>query len=192
MTAPAIIQSRTSSTLSSEISQRSEYFSARWYVAQTRSRHEKSVAEQLEGKGIEHFLPLYETVSRWKDRRMRLQMPLFAGYIFVRFPLSERLRALEIPGLARLVSFGGLAVALPDDEMEAMRNGLMSSLRAEPHPYLIVGRRVRIMGGPFAGIEGVLKRKKSNLRVVVSLDLIQRAIAVDVAATDIEPLAFRI
>lgn len=192
MTAPAIIQSRTSSTLNSEISQRSEYFSARWYVAQTRSRHEKSVAEQLEGKGIEHFLPLYETVSRWKDRRMRLQMPLFAGYIFVRFPLSERLRALEIPGLARLVSFGGLAVALPDDEMEAMRNGLMSSLRAEPHPYLIVGRRVRIMGGPFAGIEGVLKRKKSNLRVVVSLDLIQRAIAVDVAATDIEPLAFRI
>jgi transcription antitermination factor NusG len=192
MTAPAIIQSRTSSTLNSEISQRSEYFSARWYVAQTRSRHEKSVAEQLEGKGIEHFLPLYETVSRWKDRRMRLQLPLFAGYIFVRFPLSERLRALEIPGLARLVGFGGLAVALPDDEMEAMRNGLMSSLRAEPHPYLIVGRRVRIMGGPFAGIEGVLKRKKSNLRVVVSLDLIQRAIAVDVAATDIEPLAFRI
>ena len=188
----ATIQSRVSSTANDRIESRSEHFPTRWYVAQTRCRHEKRVAEQLEGRGIEHFLPLYETTSRWKDRRVRLQLPLFAGYVFLRFPLSERLRALEIPGLARLVGFGGLPVALPDDEMEAIRNGLMRSLRAEPHPYLTVGRRVRITGGPFAGIEGVLKRKKRNLRVVVSLNLIQRAIAVDVSAADIEPSAFRI
>jgi transcription antitermination factor NusG len=192
MSALATIESRTSSAVDDPVSLRSEHFSTRWYVAQTRCRHEKRVAEQLEGRGIEHFLPLYETMSRWKDRRVRLRLPLFAGYVFVRFPLNERLRALEIPGLARLVGFGGLPVALPDDEMEAMRNGLMSSLRAEPHPYLTVGRRVRITGGPFAGIEGVLKRKKSGMRVVVSLNLIQRAIAVDVAAADIEPRAFGI
>jgi transcription antitermination factor NusG len=174
-----------------DIAQPAEYFTPQWYVAQTRSRHEKRVAQQLEGKGIEHFLPLYETVSRWKDRRVRLKLPLFAGYVFARFPLCERLRTLEIPGVARLVGFGGAAVPLPNCDMEAMRTGLSSSLCVEPHPYLTVGHRVRITGGPFAGIEGVLDQKKNNLRVVVSLDLIARSIAVDVSVADIQPLAFR-
>src|ERR1700722_19135379 len=175
-----------------EIAQPAEYFAPQWYVAQTRSRHEKRVAQQMKGKGIEYFLPLYETISKWKDRRVRLKLPLFAGYIFARFALSERLRALEIPGVARLVGFGGTPVALPNRDMEAIRNGLSSSSRAEPHPYLTVGRRVRITGGPFTGIEGVLDRKKNNLRVVVSLDLIERSIAVDVGVADIQPLAVRI
>jgi len=174
-----------------DIAQPAEYFAPQWYVAQTRSRHEKRVAQQMERKGIEHFLPLYEAVSRWKDRRVRLKLPLFTGYIFARFHLGERLRTLEIPGVARLVGFGGTPMALPNSDMEAMRNGLSSSLRAEPHPYLTVGRRARITGGPFAGIEGVLDRKKNNLRVVVSLDLIERSIAVDVGIADIQPLAVR-
>lgn len=174
------------------IAQPAEYLAPQWYVAQTRSRHEKRVALQMEGKGIEHFLPLYETVSKWKDRRVRLKLPLFAGYIFARFALRECLRTLEIPGVARLVGFGGSPVALPDPDMQAMRNGLSGSLRVEPHPYLTVGQRVRISGGPFAGIEGVLDRKKNNLRVVVSLDLIERSIAVDVGVADIQPIAIRI
>lgn len=164
------------------------YSKPRWYVAQTCSRHEKSVAAQLNERGVEHFLPLYEAVSRWRDRRVRLQLPLFAGYIFVRIPLRERLRALEIPSIVRLVSFGVLPIPMPDDEMEAMRNGLTSKLRVEPYPYLTVGRRARIKSGPLAGFEGILLRKKGSFRFVLSVELIQRAVITDVNIADIEPV----
>jgi transcription antitermination factor NusG len=163
-------------------------FGAHWYVAQTCARHEKRVAEQMSTRGIEHFLPLYEKVSRWKDRRVKLQLPLFPGYIFVRVPLQERLRALEIPSVVRLVGFGGLPVPMPDQEMEAMRNGLAIQLRAEPHPYLTAGRRVRIKSGPLAGLQGILLRKKGNYRFLLSIDLIERSVAADVDIADIEPL----
>ncbi len=144
-----------------------------WYAAYTRAQHEKHVAAELGTREVEHFLPLYSSVRRWKDRRVKLDLPLFPGYIFVRLALRERLRVLQIPSVVRLVGFNGQPTALPDTEMEIMRSGLSQSLGAEPHPFLTVGRRVRITGGPFAGLEGVLKRKKSNLRVVVSLELIQ-------------------
>jgi transcription antitermination factor NusG len=165
------------------------YSKPRWYVAQTRSRHEKSVAAQLNERGVEHFLPLYEAVSQWKDRRVRLQLPLFAGYIFVRIPLRERLRALEIPSIVRLVGFGGLPVPMPDHEMEAMRNGLTSMLSVEPHPFLNLGSRVRIRQGPLGGLEGILLRRKGRYRVVLSVDLIKRSIVVNVDATDIVRIA---
>jgi transcription antitermination factor NusG len=160
---------------------------ARWYAAYTCANHEKRVAAELGARDVEHFLPLYGSVRRWKDRRVTLDLPLFPGYVFVRIALCERLRALQIPSVVRLVGFGGLPTALPDTEIEIMRSGLSQSLCAEPHPFLAVGRRVRITAGPFAGLEGILKRKKNNLRVVVSLGLIQRSIAVDVDAADVRP-----
>ena len=160
----------------------------RWYVAQTSCHHEKRVAQQLASRGIQHFLPLYEKVSRWKDRRVRLQMPLFPGYIFVRMPLRERLRALEISSVACLVGFGGVATPMPDFEIDALQKGLASQLRAEPHPYLRVGRCVRIKSGPLAGLEGILIRKKGSLRFVLSVDLIQRSVAADVDVADIAPV----
>jgi len=101
--------------------------------------------------------------------------------------LRDKLRVLQIPSVVRLVGFGGLPVALPDTEMEILRSGLCQSLRAQPHPFLIVGRRVRIIRGPFAGLEGVLKKKKNSLRVVVSLSLIQRSVAVDVDIAELVP-----
>ena len=156
-----------------------------WYAAYTCAQHEKRVAAELGARDVEHFLPLYSSMRRWKDRRVQLELPLFPGYVFVRLALRERLRVLRIPSLVRLVGFGGLPTALPDEEMEILRSGLCESLRAEPHPFLTVGRRVRITGGPFAGLEGVLKRKKNNLRVVVTLELIQRSVAVDVDAADV-------
>jgi transcription antitermination factor NusG len=159
---------------------------ARWYAAYTCANHEKRVAAELGARDVESFLPLYSSVRRWKDRRVQLDLPLFPGYVFVRLALRDRLRVVQIASVVRLVGFGGLPTALPNTEMEIMRSGLSQSLRAEPHPFLAVGRRVRITGGPFAGLEGVLKRKKSNLRVVVSLELIQRSVAVDVDATDVQ------
>ncbi len=160
-----------------------------WYAAYTCAQHEKRVAAELGMREVEHFLPLYSSVRRWKDRRVQLEFPLFPGYVFVRLALCDRLRVVQIPSVVRLVGFGGLPTALPDSEMEILRTGLGQSLRAEPHPFFTVGRRVRITGGPFAGLEGILKRKKTNLRVVVSLGLIQRSVEVDVDAADVRPAA---
>src|SRR6267142_150336 len=160
----------------------------RWYAAYTCANHEKHVAAELGAREVEHFLPLYSSVRRWKDRRVNLDLPLFPGYVFVRLALGDRLRVVQIPSVVRLVGFGGLPTALPDTEMEVLRSGLSERLRAEPQPFLTVGRRVRITGGPFAGLEGILRRKKTNLRVVVSLELIQRSVAVDVDAADVRQL----
>jgi transcription antitermination factor NusG len=157
-----------------------------WYAVYTCAQHEKRVAAELAARTVEHFLPLFSSVRRWKDRRVTLDLPLFPGYVFVKLALCDRLRVVQIPSVVRLVGFGGLPTALPDTEMEIMRSGLSERLRAEPHPFLTIGRRVRITAGPFAGLEGVLKRKKSNLRVVVSLELIQRSVAVDVDAADVQ------
>src|SRR2546426_509499 len=157
----------------------------RWYAAYTCANHEKRVAAELRARNVEHFLPLYTSVRRWKDRRVQLELPLFPGYVFARLALRDRLRVLQVPSVVRLVGFNGLPAALPDEEMEILRAGLAERLRAEPHPFLTVGRRVRIAAGPFAGLQGVLKRKKRKLRVVVSLSLIQRSIAVDLDAADI-------
>ena len=157
-----------------------------WYAVYTCANHEKRVAAELQARAVENFLPLYPSVRRWKDRRVRLDFPLFPGYVFIHLALQNRLRVLEIPSVVRLVGFNGQPAALPNEEMEILRSGLRQNLLAEPHPLLTVGRRVRITGGPFAGLEGVLKRKKSGLRVVVTLELIQRSVAVDVDAADVQ------
>src|SRR6266702_5937340 len=156
-----------------------------WYAAYTRAQHEKSVVAELGMREVEHFLPLYSSVRRWKDRRVRLELPLFPGYVFVRLALRDRLRVVQIPSVVRLVGFNGHPAPLPDDEMEALRNGLARGLRVEPHPYLTVGRRVRIVSGPLKGIEGMLVRKKGALRLILSINAIMCAAAVEVDVADV-------
>jgi transcription antitermination factor NusG len=157
-----------------------------WYAAYTNAHHEKRVAELLARRSVEHFLPLYETVRRWKDRRVRLQLPLFPGYVFVRLALRDRLQVLQVPGVANLVGFSGTPTALPPEEIDTLRNSLRNGVRAEPHPYLAVGRRVRVKAGPLAGMEGILVRKKNQDRLVISLDLILRSVAVEVGALELD------
>jgi len=159
-----------------------------WYAAYTCANHERRVSAELDARAVEHFLPTYSSVRRWKDRRVNLEQPLFPGYVFVRLALRERLRVLQVPSVVRLVSFNGLPAALPDEEMEILRSGLSPLLRTQPHPFLIVGRRVRITAGPFAGLEGILKRRNNGLRVVVSLHLIQQSVAVEVDEVDLRPV----
>lgn len=158
----------------------------RWYAAYSCANHEKSIARQFELRSIESFLPLYEKPSRWKDRTVKLQLPLFPGYVFVRLAIEEKLRVLQVPGVVRLVGFKGHPVPLPDEEMQALREGLSDSLLAEPCPYLQVGRRVRVRSGALRGLEGILLKKKSGYRFVLSMELIQRSIAVEVDAADLE------
>jgi transcription antitermination factor NusG len=165
-----------------------DYLEPRWYAAYTCANHEKTVREQLEQRSIESYLPLYEAVRRWKDRRKRLQLPLFPGYVFVRMVLVDRLRVLQVPSVVRLVAFNGHLVALPDAEIAGLKNGLASGIRAEPHPVLAAGRRVRVKAGPLAGFEGIVIRRKNRLRLVISLGLVQRAAAVEVEEEDLELL----
>jgi transcription antitermination factor NusG len=127
-------------------------------------------------------------MRRWKDRRKQIELPLFPGYIFVHIALMDRLQVLRLPGVGQFVAFGGKPAALPDAEIESLRDGLMRGLRAEPHPYLKVGRRVRVHAGPMSGLEGILIRRKEKFRVVLSIDLIQRSVAVEVDENEIEPI----
>lgn len=157
-----------------------------WYAAYTWMHHEKRVAQQLAERRVDCFLPLYRSVRRWKDRRKELELALFPGYVFVRIALRDRLQILQLPSVVRLVGSRGQPAPLPENEMEALRQGLTNQIYGEPHPYLKVGRRVRIVHGPLAGTEGILVRKKDWLRVVLSVDLIMRSVAIEVDAADLE------
>jgi transcription antitermination factor NusG len=162
------------------------YLQPHWYAVQTWANHEKRVFEQLEQRTVEAYLPLYESVRRWKDRRVKLELPLFPGYVFVRLALRDRLRVLQTPSVARLVGFGGQPTALPDHEVEALRQGLACAMRIEPHPYLKIGHRVRVTTGPLQGLQGILVRRKNSSRFVISLDLIMRSVAAEIDVAELE------
>jgi transcription antitermination factor NusG len=163
-------------------------FSVNWFAAYTNSHHEKRVASQLLERQMESFLPLYSTRRRWKNRcEMNLELPLFPNYVFVRIDIRERVRVLAVPGVISLVGVGRIAAPLLDSEIEAIRSGL-GQRRIEPHPYLVIGERVRIKDGPMTGMEGILTRKKNNYRVVLALDVIMQCVAVEVDADDLEPV----
>lgn len=159
-----------------------------WFALYTTPRHEKQVAELLTHRHIETFLPLYRTTRRWKKSRpIELELPLFPTYVFARVPQQSRSSVLGAPGVLSIVGSARQSWPLPDFEIEALRFGLLER-KIEPHPYLVVGERVRIKAGVMAGVEGILVRKKSDLRVVLSLDAIMRSVAVEVDADDIESI----
>src|SRR5580765_184332 len=159
-----------------------------WYAGYTASRHEKRVAEHFAQRGVEHFLPLYETIHRWNNGRHRVHLPLFPGYIFVRIALKDRLRVIEVPGFVRLVGFNSLPCPLPEVDINRMKEALNKGVLAEPYPYLTVGTRVEIRNGPMQGMTGILLRRQNKCRVVISVDLIMRSMAVEVEASDVVPI----
>ena len=162
-----------------------------WFAAHTRSRHEKTVSEQLRGRQIETFLPLFSTMRRWKNGDHAVELPLFPGYTFVRIAVENRIEVLKIPGVVRLVGFNGMPAPIEEQEVESLRRALSAGVTAAPHPYLTVGRRARITAGPLAGREGILVRRKGATRIVLAVALIQRSILVDVAADSLEPAGWR-
>ncbi|HKW61700.1 MAG TPA: UpxY family transcription antiterminator [Candidatus Acidoferrum sp.] len=157
-----------------------------WFALYTCANHEKRVAVQLEARGVEHFLPLYRSRRNWKDRRVFLDLPLFPGYVFAHFEWTARVHVLQARGVVRLVGSKGHPSPLAKPEIEALRAGVRGGLRLEPHSYLPAGTRVRILHGPLAGMTGILARKKNSFRVVLSVDLIARSVALEVDAADIE------
>lgn len=160
-----------------------------WYVAMTQPRHEKAVAARLTARGVECFLPVYEAEHRWSRGRVRVQLPLFPGYVFARVAITERLQVLTDSSVLRLVTFGGQPAAVPDEQITALRASIAWRLRMEPHPYLPLGSRARIHCGPFRGLEGTVIRKNNRTTVVLSIDLIERAVAIELEACDVASVA---
>jgi transcriptional antiterminator NusG len=158
-----------------------------WLAIFTRTHHEKRVAQHLWQRGIQSFLPLYQSVRQWShNRRVALELPLFPNYLFVHAASHERSRILDVSGVLSIVGRGNNPASLPSDEIERLRSGLYLR-KCEPHPYLAAGVKVGIVAGPFAGLEGVVVRKKGGLRVVVTIDLIAQCVAVEVSAEELEP-----
>lgn len=159
-----------------------------WHAAYVQVRHERRVADALARHGIDHYLPLYDSVRRWSDRRIRLALPLFPGYVFVRTSREQQLAVLRIQAVVRLVGFGHGVADIAEDEMATLRSAIDARI-STPCPYLRAGSRVRIRSGPLTGLEGVLRRSKGKFRMVVNLDLLQQAVSVELESCDIEGIA---
>jgi transcription antitermination factor NusG len=150
-----------------------------WYALQVRSRFEMSVAKQLRGMGYEEFLPLYECRKRWSDRIKVVQAPLFPGYLFCRLDPQNRLPILKTPGVIQIVGYNRQPIPVDDAELESIQTLVTSGIPNEPWPFLKVGERVRIEAGPLRGLEGVLVEFKGNQRLILSVSLLQRSVAVE-------------
>jgi transcription termination/antitermination protein NusG len=157
-----------------------------WYAVYTKHQHEKTACELLARKDFEVFLPLYQAKRHWKDRRKVVSLPVFPCYLFLRTNLVRKLEILQTPGVFWLVESGGRTCEVPNSEIEAVRRITQSSVTAEPHPYLKCGDHVRVRQGALAGIEGVLIRVRNRYRVVVSVNLLQKGIAVEVDFSMVE------
>jgi transcription antitermination factor NusG len=157
-----------------------------WYALYTRHQHEKTVARLLTDKGFDTFLPLYTAAHRWKDRVKQLSLPLFPCYVFLRGPLERWLPVLTTPGIHSVVGFGGKRAMIPSSEIEAIRRVIECSVKAEPHPFIKCGDRVRIKVGPLQGIEGILIRKKNQWKLLLSVEMLERSVAVEVDASIVE------
>jgi transcription antitermination factor NusG len=159
---------------------------AAWHVLYTRHQHEKKVHQILTSKGFHTFLPLYQTAHEWKDRTKVLSLPLFPCYVFLNGGLERRLDIMTTPGIHALVSTSGEPATVPLAEIEAIRRAIESGAQVEPHPFLKCGDRVRVKRGPLEGLQGILVRKKNLYRLVLSVEMLGRAAAVEIDALLIE------
>jgi transcription antitermination factor NusG len=165
-------------------------FAPKWYALYTRSRFEKKMLGDLTDRRIEVFLPMREVISRWKDRKKRIWIPLFPGYIFVNHvdTPENRFRILNIPGAVRFVGFEGRANPIPDEQIQYVRKFLEASISIDPYPYMQVGSRVEVIAGPLKGIRGILVEKRGRFRFVIQVDLIRQAVSAEIDASDVRPI----
>jgi transcriptional antiterminator NusG len=159
-----------------------------WYALQVRTRWESSTATLLSGKGYQTLLPTYKTEKRWRGRPREVTAPLFPGYVFCRFDALKRLPVLVTPGVVSVVGRGRIPVPVDDSEIEAIQRVVSSGLRAEPWPYLEIGQQVRIEDGALGGIEGILTNFKGSHRIVVSVSLLRRSVALEIDRSWVYPI----
>jgi transcription antitermination factor NusG len=161
-----------------------------WFALYTRSRFEKQVADQLERKRMPVFLPLRMEVHRWQDRYQKVEVPMFRGYVFTQFsPTSpERTAVLRTAGVVRIVGFGQKDAEVPPEQIESLRRVAEDGALLYPHRFLRIGQRVKIASGALAGIEGILVRIRKQDRLVIAVDAIRQAVAVELAGYEVIPL----
>lgn len=161
-----------------------------WYAVQTRARHEKMVAHRLQEQGIATYLPIVTEVHRWSDRKKTVELPLFSCYLFARLmPTNEdRLRVLTLDGVFQLVGGGRQGTPIPDEQINAVRALIDGQLPVSAYPFLKIGQRVRIRSGALSGIEGILVARNGDRTLVVSVDAIQRSLAVRIEGYNVEPV----
>lgn len=152
----------------------------RWYAVYTYPRHEKSVMEHFESKSLEAFLPTFTAESRWKDRRVRLQTPIFPGYVFARINASHRNKILSSPGVIRMLCFNGMPAPIDDVEIESIKLCMEQGMAFEPCSFLEVGDRVRVKSGVLEGLEGYISRRKNDRRLIVPITLIHQSVTIEV------------
>jgi len=150
-----------------------------WFAVYTRSHQERMVKTQLVGRGVETFLPTYEKTSQWKDRRKLIQVPLFPGYVFVKILSVRRLEVLKAYGVVRIVGNSTGPMPIPEEQVATVKRFVEVGLKCDPHPYLKIGKTVRITEGPLEGLQGILVRKKNRSLFVVSVEMIQRSVSVE-------------
>jgi transcription antitermination factor NusG len=150
-----------------------------WYAVYTRSHQERLVKTQLDGRGVEAFLPAYEKTSQWKDRKKVIQMPLFPGYLFVKILSVRRIEVLKAYGVVRIVGNSTGPMPIPEEQVATVRRFVEVGLKCDPHPYLKIGKKVRIKEGPLEGLQGILVRKKNRSLFVISVEMIQRSVSVE-------------
>lgn len=160
-----------------------------WYALYTRHQHEKTVARNLTGKGFEVFLPVYTAARSWKDRVKLLEMPLFSCYVFLHGTIERRLDILATPGIHDFVSSAGQPAIVATEEIEGIRQAVAGGAKLEPYPFLKTGDWVRVKCGPFAGLKGILIRKKSVYKLVLSIEMLGKAAAVELDAVFVERLS---
>ncbi|MGO9008522.1 MAG: transcription termination/antitermination protein NusG [Bryobacteraceae bacterium] len=165
-----------------------ESLSEQWFALRVKSRCEKVVSTIARNKGFEEFLPLYQRRQRWSDRVKAVEFPLFPGYVFCRLNPQYRLPLLTIPGVLHFVGIGKAPVAIDDAEILAIQSAVASGLSTEPWPFLEVGQRVRLEDGPLVGLEGFLVEVRKRYRVVVSVTLLKRSVAVEIDREWVAPL----
>lgn len=178
-------------TLTPQIHDAGTSQSQSWWALYTRHQHEKTIADTLSAKGFEVFLPLYESSRRWKDRSKLISLPLFPCYVFVRGDINRRLQIVTTPGIHMILCNGDHFATIPEDDISAIRKTIEGPFRAEPHPFLNCGERVRVTRGSLEGIEGILVRKKNTHRLVLSVDMIAQSVAFEIDASDVEPVTPR-
>lgn len=157
----------------------------RWFAIQTLSRHEKVVRSHLDMRNVENFLPTMRQVSQWTDRKKEIEVPLFAGYCFARFSLSDRLPVLQSKGVVRVVGSAGRPEPIPDEEIESLRKLINSPSDYDCCPYLREGMLVKVIRGPLLGIKGRLVREAKPCRLVLGISLIQRAVTIEIDAASV-------
>ena len=165
-----------------------------WYAVKVRSKFERTASSLLRAKGFEEFLPLVRARRRWSDRTKELEVPLFPGYVFCRFDPRFRVPVLETPGVAGIVGFGSQFTPVPESEIRAIEAVINSGNPLELYPYLSAGKKIRIEDGPFTGVEGVVVEWKNRFRLIVSVTLLQRSVAVEIDrewAAPLEPSSLR-